>query len=100
MRPGSGARSEAEIGAGSAHGQVPEPAIYEVRAIGVKLSAHQNRRRWHTRAVNPSGFHPETLDRPAIFAKRCFVEADQADLGRPVPCRKIFRFAPGPISRI
>ena len=63
---------------------VPQPAIYEVRAIGVKLSARQNRRRWRLGAVNPSGFRPVTPDRAAIYAKHRFVEADEGDLGCPV----------------
>jgi hypothetical protein len=45
-----------------------------------------------SRAVNPSGFHPETSYRPAIYAKRCFVEADQGDLGCPSPPSKNFPF--------
>jgi hypothetical protein len=64
---------------------VPEPAIYEVRAYGVKLSARRNRRRWGPGRVTPSP------DR-GFARKRCFVEADQCDLPRPVLFPKIYPF--------
>ena len=102
MRPGFGARSKAGNRRRIGQWTVPQPAIYEVRAIGVKLSARQNRRRWRLGAVNPSGFHPETVDRPAVYAKRCFIEADEGDLGCPVqsPVKKFSVSRLTQISRI
>ena len=72
MRPGSCCTIEGRKRRRIGQWTVPEPAIYEVGAIDVKLSARQNRRRWRSRAANSSVF-TEIPDRPAIHVNRRFV---------------------------
>ena len=40
--------------------------------------------------------HQTAPGETAFYAKRCFIEADQGDLGRPVPFAKIFLFPSDP----
>jgi hypothetical protein len=73
----------------------PERGIYEGRATAVKLSAldcPKEKRVCSADIVAHAGFGPPI----GVSWKRCFTEADQRDLGRPVPLAKICLFPSDP----
>ena len=103
MRPGFLGTMKGRAGRYNA---VLEPAIYEVRARGVKPRGSRNRRDRVQARPEPIGRalrvravflrkirllpHPDHIRE--FSPKGCFVEADQRDLVCPLPFAKIFPF--------